>query len=272
MKRAAALALAVLLPLSSGCVAAAIPLAAGAVVARTQTAGRPAESAPPLAASPVGGDGQSRLIPTTLTALPAPAAAPGANRAVEDFARYAGDWARAGAGTRKRESALLKSAGELRPVRGECGNRPIAVFIDLDPGRASFDPLSPGKADGELAASLSQLRGEGITVVWFSRLGENFAEAARAALRDSGLDPADTDQLVLMRDISERKQSLRDEIAATLCPIAMLGDERADFDELYLYLRNPDGATALDAMIGRGWFLASPFSSASTDSRMGAKP
>ena len=90
--------------------------------------------------------------------------------------------------------------------------------------------------------------------------------------RVAGLDPTGMDTLVLMSDIGERKQTRRDAIANTLCPIAILGDERADFDELYLYLKNPDSAIALDASIGRGWFLASPFVGQPQTSLAGAKP
>ena len=40
--------------------------------------------------------------------------------------------------------------------------------------------------------------------------------------------------------------------------IAILGGERASFDELYLYLKHQDAILPPDAMIDNGWFLASP--------------
>ena len=41
---------------------------------------------------------------------------------------------------------------------------------------------------------------------------------------------------------------------------AIAGDRKADFDEVFDYLRNPDGpvAIALEQFIGAGWFLAPP--------------
>ena len=42
--------------------------------------------------------------------------------------------------------------------------------------------------------------------------------------------------------------------------LAIAGDRKADFDEVFDYLRNPDGpvAIALEQFIGAGWFLAPP--------------
>ena len=174
------------------------------------------------------------------------------------FGRYA--LARAAAsGTSQRASAVLAAASMLTSTRAPCRATAPAVFVDLDPGRGTFDPLAPGNPHRALAAQLAGLREAGITVVWFSRLGENFAAPARAALAASGFDPAGQDPLVLLRSLDERKQSRRDEAAARWCPVAMLGDERADFDELYLDLKNPDAAATLDRMIDDGWFLAGPF-------------
>lgn len=263
MKLCAAFILAGLAPLTSGCVAAAVPLAASAMVASTQLK-RSDEAAPEAVGPPPSGTAPMTLVPTALTELPRPSGAgtSATSFQITAFERYVGTLAATQPGGGKRESALLGSASELRVKREDCADRPPAVFIDLDPGRGSFDPLIPGVPEPGLAAVLASLRRSGVGVVWFSRLGENFAEGTRRALRDSGLDPHNTDQLVLMRDIGERKHSRREEMATRLCPIALLGDERADFDELYLYLRDPEAATALDAMIGRGWFLASPFAPA----------
>lgn len=37
--------------------------------------------------------------------------------------------------------------------------------------------------------------------------------------------------------------------------IAIAGDEPADFDELYSYLKSDDAALGLNEMFGAGWFL-----------------
>lgn len=271
MRPTAALALASLLPLTSGCVAAAIPLVAGAALVKgrggPQAAPAPPASAPAPAPSPGVAEASARsdlkVVRTSLTALPAPdGAAGGADASVLAFRSYALSRASTPPGSGGRPSAIVTNGSALRAVRSDCGVLPAAVFVDLDPGRATFDPLAPGVATPALGLALAALRGSGVVVVWFSRLGANFAAAARTALAQGGLDPTGTDELVLMADIGERKQSLRDAVAQRVCPIAILGDERADFDELYLYLRNPDAALALDALIGNGWFLASPFTPA----------
>lgn len=259
MTRGALLALASLVPFLSGCIAAAIPLAAGATVLRTRAAHTGEGRVAALAPLP-GGEAKTGIVVTDLTALPPPDSAQTiSSEGTAAFAAYALDRAGIPGTAAKRQSALLTSASELRATRMECGARPPAVLIDLDPGRGAFDPLAPGAPDAALAAALPSLRERGIAVIWSSRLGENFAGAVRAALAGGGLDPAGVDTLVLMRDIGERKQSRRDDMAKRWCPIAILGDERADFDELYLYLRDQQSAVALDAMLGRGWFIASPF-------------
>lgn len=260
-----ALLIACLIPLTSGCIAAVVPLAAGAALLKTQTGPEgPRPTSIPAAIAPARSD--YKIVATSLTALPPPdaPAAPG-NPAIPAFRAYALAQTEVRPGSGKRVSAIVPAASGLRPVRGECGTSPAAVFIDLDPGRGTFDPLAPGGADPALGAALASLRERGVQVVWFSRLGSNFATATRAALVAGGLDPAGQDELMLMRDIGVRKQTLRDEVAGRLCPIAILGDERADFDELYLYLKNPDAAIGLDAMIGKGWFFVSPFAPSAAD-------
>lgn len=272
MKRAAALVIASLAPLTSGCVAALVPLYAGAALVKTQTR---ADQQPPGAREAASASSRSDLsiVAISLTTLPPPdAQTPPGNPAVPAFQSYALSQADLRPGTGKRLSAIVPTASKLRAERAECGALPPAVFVDLDPGRGTFDPLAPGQPDQALGAALAALRERGVRIVWFSRLGASFAGAARAALAQGGLDPAGTDELILMPGIEERKQSLRDAVARRACPIAMLGDERADFDELYLYLKQPDAALPLDAMIGRGWFLASPFAPPAAPSPPGDTP
>lgn len=267
-----------LAPLLGGCVAAALPLAAGTALLTTRSGkGRPVATTPPAASAPSAASASSassavrppspampvagvRATLTTLTELPAPANAGLADTdlPVARFGRYALERAAAPA-TGKRASVVLAAASMLATTRAPCRASAPAVFVDLDPGRGTFDPLAPGLPHRTLASHLAALRDAGITVVWFSRLGENFAAPARAALAASGFDPHGRDPLVLLRSLDERKQSRRDEAAASWCPIAMLGDERADFDELYLYLKNPGAAATLDRLLDDGWFLASPF-------------
>ncbi|HEU4820048.1 MAG TPA: hypothetical protein VFS87_02685 [Qipengyuania sp.] len=247
----------------SGCVAAAIPLAAaGGLLAKSRIdrAEAPAAAAPVAQASATSDHKVTRLA---LTELPPPdAVAPAGNFAVAAFRDFALAELAKQPVTGKRTGALLSRASDLRTDRASCTAVSPAVFIDLDPGRGTFDPLAPGEPNRAMVSALDELRAKHVQVVWFSRLGASFEGATRAALAASGLDAAGTDRLVLLNNLDERKQSRRDEAAKLVCPIALLGDERADFDELYLYLKQPDAALALDAMIGRGWFLASPFTPA----------
>lgn len=202
------------------------------------------------------------LAATTLTALPPPD--PGVARAVSTSAigrlqAYVLDLVAVPREAGSRPSAILNGASSLQVARAQCAMQPVAIFIDLDPGREAFDPLATGTPAPGLAETLASVRQAGVRVVWFSRLGASFAVAARTALAESGLDPRGSDELVLLETIDERKQSVRDEVAQRLCPIAMLGDDRADFDELFLYLKDPNAAVALETMVDDGWFLANPF-------------
>ena len=256
--RWAVLLLASLTPAVSGCVAAALPLAAGAAVVKMRTGNEPSEREA-LATGQASAARDLQITRVALTELPPPdAAPPGVNPAVAEFRDYTLAQLALGPET-KRPSALLTRAADLKTDRASCVPATNAVFVDLDPGRGTFDPLAPGGPDPALAMALGELRTGGATIVWFTRLSGSFEEATRAALAVSGFDPTGSDLLVMLRDLSERKQSRRHELAKQVCPLAMIGDERADFDELYLYLKQPEAAFALDTMIGKGWFLASPF-------------
>ena len=63
------------------------------------------------------------------------------------------------------------------------------------------------------------------------------------------------DQMLLIRGPDDRKQVLRIQANADVCIVAIAGDRRGDFDELFDYLRNPAGAVALYPMMRAGWFL-----------------
>ena len=77
----------------------------------------------------------------------------------------------------------------------------------------------------------------------------------RRTLVASGLDPAGRDELALLRYPDDRKQTRRADFAKEFCLVAIAGDDRGDFDELYQYIKDRDAAAPLDALIGNGWFL-----------------
>jgi len=190
--------------------------------------------------------------------LPAPGtAAPGAT-AVGGYDAFAGFATRQGtlpiAGVERR-SAILESPGTLEPATRECSIHPAAVLIDLDPASGTLDPAAALHGDPRLAGALAGLRGEGIAVGWLSANTADRAGAVRRALVASGLDPAGQDELALLRYPEERKQSRREEFAKEYCLVAIAGDNRTDFDELFQYLKDPSLATPLEPLIGNGWFL-----------------
>ncbi|MGX7951483.1 hypothetical protein ACWPM1_02850 [Tsuneonella sp. HG249] len=214
-------------------------------------------SAPPAAAS---GEPKFTYLPG-VTSLPAPSgpvalsggASPAA--AVAIFAGFAREQAAVPATGAERHSALLADSSQLSTKTKECSIHPAAVLIDLDPAGGVLDPDNVRTADQALVASLAELRRDEITIGWVSGLTADRAGALRKALAASGLDPEGRDQLLLLRLPDDRKQTRRVDFAQANCVLAIAGDERADFDELFGYLRDPNAATALDGLIGKRWFL-----------------
>ncbi|MBO9512165.1 hypothetical protein [Erythrobacter sp. A6_0] len=250
-----------------GCVvAAAAPFAAaGVAIAKGK---RDAPRAPanaalapaPSTAAALPSSDDTAVVLTDLTALPAPSPR---DIGVRDktfltFAQHALDRVEASPANADTRSAVLATPGAFDSERAACRARPAMVLIDLDPGRDAFDPLANSQTDPGLVDALTRLREQDVVIAWQTRLGENFAEAIRAALARTGLDPEGTDKLLVLGSLDERKQTRRDAQAKTHCIVAILGDERADFDELYLYLKDREAVVPSDAIIGRGWFLATP--------------
>jgi hypothetical protein len=260
-----------MLPLLGGCVAAiAVPLmtAAGAFSERRRSraevvADLPAANAAALAVVPesaAAAAGPSVQL-TGLKELPPPSGAFAAEAAPwRAFATYTLARAAGLAEQRNARSALLTQdsaltfRNELRP----CTAREAAVVIDLDPADAIFAPGSARQVPLEIAATVSELREAGVVVLWVSQASANDVAGVAEALKASGLDPAGRDPILLVRNEEERKQVLREEANQTVCVVAMAGDRRSDFDELFDYLRDPRLETAYDAQLGAGWFLVPP--------------
>lgn len=272
---------AVALPLAlSGCVAAAIPVIAAGGIAKGEidkrdTPGTPpptAASLPPAeiaAAAPV----PAETPPPALPALPgptaplpgtppvaAPVAAPFAVEAggYTDFIRFAAAQAARDPVTSPRNSALLASSASMRPVTQECGILPPAIIIDLDPAGSKLSAAAALGNDPALAAGLAQLRSAEVTVFWASAASAVEAGRIRENLLAAGLDPWGRDPLLLMRRSDDRKELRRRETGKTHCIVAIAGDVRSDFDELFDFLRDPAAAAPLDELIGKGWFLTPP--------------
>lgn len=177
---------------------------------------------------------------------------------ITEFIRYSTEHAFAfSKGEQPMTTAVLRDPSALNGERLDCApedEREPAVLIDLDPGDEAFSEGSP-LPDPSVALSLKVLRSEGVTIAWISKNSAATADLVRDALNRSGLDPEAEDTLLLMRYPGDRKQTRRKEFAAETCLIAIAGDRRADFDELYDYITNRNAAIELETLINNGWFL-----------------
>lgn len=288
IRRAAALALVAPL-LLGGCVAAAIPVVAGGVLGKkgldgefrggkgkdigsTPTAGeRVPVFAPPAKAAPA--PTPSPTASAAPTPAPAASAAPAETKPVAGpappaesdgpyaaFARYAVAVAQAGVPAGSRSALIDQATIGSKPQLASCTGDPPAVVIDLDPGTASFDLAdAPFPAPG-LAQDLAAIRKAGVKVLWAAGLTADQAGRLTTILQASGLDPDKADGLLLLRKKGERKQERLMRAAGDWCVVAIAGDRRGDFDEMFDYLRDPEGpiAQALIPNIGVTWFLVPP--------------
>ncbi|WP_271439542.1 hypothetical protein [Pontixanthobacter luteolus] len=177
-------------------------------------------------------------------------------RAYDVFYSYVEQQARRDPVDDERQSALLASPGNLSPRRTDCSIRPPAVLLDLDPSGGTFSLSEAQRPNDALAQILLSLRMQQIDVFWISQRSAINAAAIRKALSESGLDPQGRDSLLLMRRKDDRKQTRRREVGETHCLLAIAGDDRSDFDELYSYLKDKSAAQPLEQLIGVGWFLA----------------
>ena len=152
-------------------------------------------------------------------------------------------------------SAMLLDPSSLEPVRQDCGALPPAVLIDLDPPGGVYDAQTAWRGKQALAEVTAALRAREVQIAWISGQDDAAASPIRGRLGAAGLDPYGKDQLLLFTDELLTKQMLRANLAKSSCIIAIAGDSREDFDELYTYLKTPEAALPLDEFIGAGWFL-----------------
>ena len=101
-------------------------------------------------------------------------------------------------------------------------------------------------------------REAGLEIAWLSDMTTEQSRTLRTALERSGLDPRGEDIISLSRDAADSKQKRKDNLAGITCIVAIAGDERADFDERFKYLRSPEAGAELEPLIGDGWFMIAP--------------
>ena len=274
-----------LLPLLSGCIAvAALPLlASGAMVTGGHFRVRAATPRPKpggtvrvLPTNEERTDGVAIVSPTTLpptiaqfaglgttvvrtqlTELPRPTLAqPDPWR---DFVDYAADKGAQAAGKARGRSVLLEAGTPVGlPRLRQCEGKIPAVVLDLDSGAQAFAPSAAHTPSPALVEGLARMRETGVVVLWITALPAGDVTAVAEALKSSGLDPAGSDPLLLVRNAADRKQVLREDAQRDVCVIAIAGDRKGDFDELFDYLRDPASGASLDYLLGAGWFIVPP--------------
>lgn len=270
MIRAGHLGLAMLLAGTlSGCIAAAIPVLAGGAIAGSSVRGggekaparaekssvpRPEASRAAVTPNPIAPNPRAIAAETSVATV---APAPVGPTPYDAFIAFALAEARPYLPNETRRSTVLANPDALSPETRPCHTQPPAVMIDLDPQGDVLDPEAVDRIAVELAPALSRLRAKGLTIVWLSGAERSRSEAIRHLLARTMLDPSGRDVLALPAP-SERKQGLRRRLGKEFCVEAIAGDRRADFDELYDFLRDENTALALEPLIGKGWFLVPP--------------
>lgn len=247
-----------------------LPPAAPVVVAVAPYPARPATPAAGPPAVPPINIAYGRTVVVNEAALAAisnglPVPASSGDQPYDAFIRFAMQQADRREGGQLRETVMLSGP----PMNGTlpllpCGFLPPAVIVDLDDGSGTGLNLATATTDtgvraaAGLAESLNELRRRDVAVIWMTSQPFDRFDTLSALLRSTGLDSTGNDTIVLTRSTTERKQERRTQTAASHCILAIAGDRKADFDELYDYLRNPDLPIESDRMIGAGWFLAPP--------------
>jgi hypothetical protein len=262
-----------------GCVAALLPIAAVGVIgkkevdkARART--RVAEasfiaSSKDLASLPevfVGDAPAEQAVaapPKTNTESETPSAMSALDRlslsnisnAYLPFARHALNEAekRSKGGT-VRSAVLVEQVSLTQPQTMSCGTKPMAALIDLD-----VAPGTPAEMDVErqngFAALLEVMRESGIRIAWLAETDERQLKPILDLLREGDAPVLrDTDLMLIGLPGNYRKQEHRWALAQSHCVVAIAGDRKGDFDELYDYLRDQDYAIRLEAFKDRGWF------------------
>ncbi|WP_373492203.1 hypothetical protein [Parasphingorhabdus sp.] len=280
------------LPLLSGCVAALLPLAALGTIGKEQidhvqakqdmvTAGA-IDLAKPVGSVTIGSErdaaeavpmtakkftGQGGAIDVDLDTASADRSTKILQLAELETSPYASFAAHAlkqstrlAEGQGVQSVVLIPRVDIFQPETMECEGKPLAVVIDLD------DSSSPDWMEAEtlyrqngLVEVLKSLRTAEISVIWLSDKPVAAAQNLSAILEEAGFSNARSDDfLFLDRGGDDRKQVRRWDAARNYCIVAMAGDDRSDFDELYAYLRDPNGAIMLESMFNNGWFLTPP--------------
>jgi hypothetical protein len=252
----------------NGCVAAVLPIAAAGVIGKKQidkgrARAKQAEASFDPQAVPivtVGEEPEARQSPPP--ADPAGVLNPldrldrsDITNAYLPFARYAIDQAaRQQHGEAVRSAVLVDQVSLTTPKTLSCDAKPMLAVIDVD-----VAPGTPAEMDVErqsgFAAILETMRESGIRIAWLADADEARLKPILDLLRE-GDEPVlrDADLMLFGQPGGYRKQERRWQLARDHCVVAIAGDRKADFDELYDFLRDQSYAIRLEAFMGKGWF------------------
>lgn len=193
---------------------------------------------------------------------------------------------------RPAESVVLAEGATLEtPAFRPCGDRPLAVVLDVDETAIQnlgyeYDEAVRGRTYDEgiwarweqtganavlpmpgAVTALRAVREAGVTVIFNSNRVSAYAAQTIAAIEGAGLGPArHRETLWLKGDIGagSAKDPRRAAISERYCVIAMAGDQLGDFSDLFNVreLSVPDRRRAATSgrfaqMWGNGWFLLS---------------
>ncbi|MEO6041334.1 MAG: HAD family acid phosphatase [Croceibacterium sp.] len=201
------------------------------------------------------------------------------------------DYVLAAARNRPRDSVVLAPAATLAaPSFIACGNRPLAVVLDVDEtvllnlGYEFDDASHPGRARDDkrfgrweqsgadkvvpvpgAVTALRAIREAGVTVIFNTNRAAENAAGSEAALAGAGLGPAKHgDTLYLRGDLGSGsgKDSRRADISRRFCVVAMAGDQFGDFTDLLnertlgvQERRRSAASGSLAGLWGNGWFV-----------------
>jgi hypothetical protein len=261
-----------------GCVALVLPVAAAGLIgkkeidkARARARAAEASFDPSLPPQVIVGDGAAdNAADNVVAAVPTPpdgADAPPALSALDrldrsgitnaylPFARYAiGEAGRQRGGLNVRGAVLVDQVSLTYPKAIGCDNKPVAVIIDLDVAPGTPAEMEVERQTG-FAALLEAMRESGIRIAWLAEANERRLKPVLDLLRE-GEEPVirDADMMLVGLPGDYRKQDLRWQLAQSHCVVAIAGDRKGDFDELYDYLRDQSYAIRLEAFMGKGWF------------------
>lgn len=240
--------------------ASAEAAAAPALPAEALEAGEDGPSIDEARVKPLGEGAED--LPPPATAIPRPPAAVQASdyTAFAAFALARAQASGTAAGVVRKSVLVDQRSLAAIPVLRNCDRQRGAVLIDLDVGTDPFDLDDPPSPAEGLADHLRAIRATGVAVLWIASLPESEAKRLGTILKATGLDPLGIDPVALLRPRETRKQQILDRLDRDWCVLAIAGDRKADFDEVFDYLRNPEGpvALALEQHIGAGWFLVPP--------------